>query len=338
MGHVKLSLITFRRERRIVYVSMRYKRMHFFAFYSFAVMDAICQNSLYNVCSCKKKYHLPLTLPLYDGHCHFDLFFKYGLNQVDFDIQLAHGRKIVLIDNRHQYYRWFENYHFQNSNAKIFTTYGIHPKYLPSDPQHVLQQLDGIFKNKFHLNTSTVGIGECGLDNTSNCSFDLQLSVFQSQLKLAAELNLPIVLHGRGINAFETMFHELKIYLNDTHNIHWHCINAKTNLNIISNFLHYFKNGFIGLNGSMTTSNDEDSQKIFNKWLFTQPDVLNRIIIETDFPFLRPAPLEANQYNPISGIAVTAQYLVNILRVKNLNATKIIDRSNNNIRRMYAID
>ncbi len=66
-------------------------------------MNAICEHSLYNICSCKKKYHLPLTLPLYDGHCHVDLFFKYGLNYNDFNIQLSHRRKIIFIDNRHQH-------------------------------------------------------------------------------------------------------------------------------------------------------------------------------------------------------------------------------------------
>ncbi|CAF3250997.1 unnamed protein product [Rotaria sp. Silwood2] len=245
-------------------------------------MTAICENSLYDISSCKKKYHLPLTLPLFDGHCHVDLFFKYGLNQNDFNVQLSYGRKIIFIDSRHQYYRWFANYEIQSPNVKIFTTYGIHPKYLPSDPQCVLQQLDDIFKNKLQLNTTTVGIGECGLDDTSNYSHDFQLYILKYQVKLADELKLPIVLHGRGITSFETMLRELKIHLNDTHRIQWHCINSKSDLNIILNFLNYFKNSLIDVNGSMTTPNDNESQKLFNNWLLARQDILNRIIIETD--------------------------------------------------------
>jgi hypothetical protein len=53
----------------------------------------------------KKKYHLPLTLPLYDAHCHVDLFFKYNLNYSDFIAQVSHGRNMVFIDNRHQHYQ-----------------------------------------------------------------------------------------------------------------------------------------------------------------------------------------------------------------------------------------
>ncbi|CAF3981558.1 unnamed protein product [Rotaria sp. Silwood1] len=207
-------------------------------------MTAICENSLYGMCRCKKKYHLPLTLPLYDGHCHVDLFFKYGLSQGKFNELLSHGRKIILIDNRHQHYRWFTNYVIESPNVKIFTTFGIHPKYLPDDAQPVLQQLDNILKDKCHLNTAIVAIGECDIDSTSTWSIDYQLCLFKSQLKIAAELNLPIVLHARGNNSFETMLNELKIHLHHTHEIHWHGLNSKTNLNIISDFLNYFQKGF----------------------------------------------------------------------------------------------
>ncbi|CAF0881865.1 unnamed protein product [Adineta steineri] len=64
------------------------------------------------------------------------------------------------INNRHQFYRWFIDYEFKNTNVKIYTTYGVHPKYLPT-------------------NTEKVGIGECGLDDTGNYPFELQVIVFK---------------------------------------------------------------------------------------------------------------------------------------------------------------
>ncbi|CAM4948748.1 unnamed protein product [Rotaria socialis] len=178
------------------------------------------------------------------------------------------------------------------------------------------------------MNSSIVAIGECGIDSTSSWSIDYQLYLFKAQLNIAAESNLPVVLHARGNNAFETMLNDLKIHLHPTHQVHWHCINSKTNLNVVSDFLNYFQYGFIGFDGSMLTSNDNDCQKMFHNWIFTQANIIDRIIIETDFPFLRPSTLDANQYNPISGIATTAQQIVNILRIKNCNVKKIIDHSN----------
>lgn len=301
-------------------------------------MNAICENSLYGVCPCKRKYHMPLALPLYDGHSHVDLFFKYGLSESKFNQILSNGRKLTLIDNRHQYYRWFNSCVIESSNVKTLETFGIHPKYLPNDAQPVLKQLDNIVKDKRHLGTTVVAIGECGMDSSSTWPFDYQMYLFKYQLKIAAESCLPVVLHARGNNTSETILNELKSHLHHTHQIHWHCVNPKANLNIITNFLNYFENSFIGLNGSMLMLNDNDCQKVFHNWLLSQESVLDRIIIETDFPFLRPSTLETTQYNPISGIATTAQQIVNILRIKNCNATKIIDRSNQNIRKMYNID
>ncbi len=81
----------------------------------------------------------------------------------------------------------------------------------------------------------------------------------------------------------------------------------------------------------MITPKNNDSQTTFNNWLLTQQDILDRIIIETDFLFLRPSTLETHQYNPISSITTAAEHIVNIIQIKKLNAMKIIDRSNNNI-------
>jgi Tat protein secretion system quality control protein TatD with DNase activity len=304
----------------------------------FLNMNCICESSLYGVCGCKTKYHLPIGLPLYDGHCHVDLFFNYGLNEMDFMKQLSNGRKMVLIDNRHQYYRWVRSDELKMPNTKIYTTYGIHPKYIPSNREYIFEQLRNIFKSEINMKREIVGIGECGLDATSSSSIEMQLMVFRVQLKLAAEFNLPVVLHGRGINLFNVMLEELKLHLNREHKIHWHCINPQSDLKAITNFCAYFDNGCIGLNCSIIPKGDIELENSFHKWLISQENILHRIIIETDFPFLKPTIVENNQYNPISGIVLTAQHIVNVLRKKKMNTTKIIDQSNGNIRQIYNID
>lgn len=188
------------------------------------------------------------------------------------------------------------------------------------------------------MKTETVAIGECGLDETSTSSSELQLFVFRFQLKLATELKVPLVLHGRGISSFDLMLNELKLYLNRDHKIHWHCVNPKSDLNVISNLLNYFPNSFVGFNCSIIPEGDLELENSFHKWILGQENILGRTIIETDYPYLKPSVLENHQYNPVSGIVVTAQHIVNILRTRNINATKVIDRSNGNIRRMYNID
>ncbi|CAF1541994.1 unnamed protein product [Adineta ricciae] len=245
---------------------------------------------------------------------------------------------MIFIDNKHQYYRWFTDLQLNNPYIDVYTTYGIHPKYLPSNMKHILEQLENIFMNTSYTLTEKVAVGECGLDSSSNFSYDLQLTAFTMQLKLASQLNLPVVLHGRGTESFLLMFNELKLHLNSDHRLHWHCINAKTDLHVITSFLNYFKNSYIGLNCSTFADGDIELQTSFNKWLVNIDNIIDRIVLETDFPFLKPYTLQPQQYNPVSGITFTAQHLMNILRTKKLTITKIIDQSNENIRALYGIN
>ena len=241
--------------------------------------NSICESSLYSICGCKNKFHLPMNLPLYDGHCHVDLFFSYGLNEANFNRQLSNGRRTIFIDNWHWFHRWFTNYELKIPNTKVCTTYGIHPKYVPSNLEQVFVQLQNIFKNPSIVTTEIVAIGECGLDETSTSSYELQLNVFKSQLKLAAELNLPLVLHGRGINSFDLMLNELKLNLNRNHKIHWHCINPRNDLNVISTFLHHFENSLVGLNCSIIPGNDLELENSFHKWFLGEENIFGRTTI-----------------------------------------------------------
>ncbi|CAF3706622.1 unnamed protein product [Rotaria sordida] len=93
------------------------------------------------------------------------------------------------------------------------------------------------------------------------------------QLKLAAELDIPLVLHCRGAHLFELMFHELELHLNSMHKIHWHCINQASDLNVITSFLKYFNNAYIGLNCSILSQEDIESNTLFHKWILSHEDI-----------------------------------------------------------------
>jgi Tat protein secretion system quality control protein TatD with DNase activity len=137
---------------------------------------------------------------------------------------------MTFIDNRHHYHRWFVKYDFQVLSATIYTTYGTHPKYLASKIEQAAQELNEIFGNGINANTITVGVGECGLDQTRSWSYDHQLIVFRIQLRLATEFKLPLVLHGHGQIVCAWMPDEMRLHLDQMHRIHWHCINPKSDL------------------------------------------------------------------------------------------------------------
>ena len=79
----------------------------------------------------------------------------------------------------------------------IYTIVGVSPNDIPQTEEELWKQIDEI-RNIASKNSKVVAIGEIGLDyywNTENK--DLQKKAFIEQIKLANELNLPIVIHTR---------------------------------------------------------------------------------------------------------------------------------------------
>ncbi len=79
----------------------------------------------------------------------------------------------------------------------VFTTVGIYPHENRTTP---LDELESKLRELVQNNKKVIGIGECGLDITNwenGTPIDEQLKLFEMQLKLALENNLPIVLHNR---------------------------------------------------------------------------------------------------------------------------------------------
>ena len=142
-------------------------------------MNGLRKTSFYEACRCKKMYHLPIALPLYDAHCHIDLFCKHGLGQTEMFRQFCDGRRMTLIDNRHQHHHWHVNDSFQIESATIYKTYGIHLRYLPLNFERTAVDLRGFWRNKPRGNTNTVAIGERGLDGIRTGLYDQQLIFFR---------------------------------------------------------------------------------------------------------------------------------------------------------------
>jgi len=113
------------------------------------------------------------------------------------------------------------------------------------------------------------------------------LITFKFQLKLAAKLKLPVVRHSCGEHSFIPILNTLKQHLKEKHHIHWHCNNSLTNLDFISNCLNQSNNSYIVLNGSGILQQDMELQKSFHKWLSNPPNIINKIILETDFSLFK---------------------------------------------------
>ena len=66
-----------------------------------------------------------------------------------------------------------------------------------------------------------------------------------------------------------------------------------------------FQNSFIALNCSALSETDVVLLNNFNSWLLNWPDIIERIVLETDYSFLKLSCLLPDQFSPRSGIALT---------------------------------
>lgn len=164
----------------------------------------------------------------------------------------------------------------------LFSTAGVHPH----DARHWDTKSNAQLKDLVALN-QVVAIGECGLDYNRDFSpRPQQRRVFEQQLKLAAELKLPVFLHER--DAHEDFINILEPFLNSLAGAVVHCFTGsedELDRYIIAD-LH------IGITGWIC---DERRGKQLLHMLPRIP--LQRLMVETDAPFLLPRDLPGKPSN-----------------------------------------
>jgi TatD DNase family protein len=171
-----------------------------------------------------------------------------------------------------------------------------------------------------------VAIGECGLDFNRNFSTpEQQLLAFEQQLKLACELDLPVFLHER--DAFDPQIELLTKYHKELKGGVVHCFTG--NIEQMSRYLDLGL--YIGITGWVCDLKRGQALRDAVKSL-----PLNRILLETDAPYLRPKGLANNRkvdngnnepaYLPyiaeeVAGLMATD---INTIQVASLNNTQTL--------------
>jgi TatD DNase family protein len=170
--------------------------------------------------------------------------------------------------------------------SNIYCTQGLHPhegkEWNDQVKDHVIQNLTK------HKNKKIVAVGEIGLDYYySKSPRDEQLKAFEEQLQIACDFELPVVIHSR--DADEDTITTLKKYS--------HKLSRKGVIHSFTSGLDLAKfalsEGFyLGFNGIITFKNAENVRDA----LRITP--LERILLETDAPFLTPDPYRGVENAP----------------------------------------
>ena len=167
---------------------------------------------------------------------------------------------------------------------EIYFAVGVHP--------YDAQNYNRDFLEKFVTHPKCVAIGECGLDyfrlpeskDEIEVEKELQKEIFVDQILLAKEFKLPLIVHIR-----DSSFDSLKLleeYAGEEGGV-LHCYNADESLLKLSD-----KNFYYGIGGVLTFKN---ARKLINVY----PKIpKERVIIETDAPYLTPHPYRGKRNEP----------------------------------------
>lgn len=165
-----------------------------------------------------------------------------------------------------------------------------------------------------------VAIGEIGLDYHYDFSpRELQKEIFELQLKLSKELDLPVIVHDR--EAHEDTMTLLKKYRPKGV---VHCFSGSVEM-----AREVLKLGmYIGLGGAVTFKNAKKPVAVA-----TATDI-DRILLETDCPYMAPVPFRGTRCSS-DMIAYSAQ---TIASVKNMDVQTLVDAATENTKRLFGIE
>lgn len=202
----------------------------------------------------------------------------------------------------------------------IYTTSGISPNDIPQTEEELWITLEKIEK-MVKENKKVLAIGEIGLDyywEKEERMKELQKIAFIEQIKIANKLNLPIVIHTR-----EAVMDTIKILKeNPVKNKGiFHC--CPLNRELVKEAL---KLGFyISFAGPITFKNSKNANEIIEM----VPN--DKILIETDSPYLAPEPVRGTRNNPIN-VKYIAQKIAD---VKKLSLEEIAGITYENAERIF---
>ena len=248
---------------------------------------------------------------LIDTHCH--LFFdelKEDLSNVLKRAADLGVTKFICVGTNIEDSK--ESYNLALNYENIFSTAGVHPHDTEEVAENYIDELYNLLKNK-----KVVAVGEIGLDYFKELSdIGVQKKIFAEQLELAQKINKPIVFHNRDSDD------DIINTLSEFPNVYGvaHCFSST--YDVAKKLIDM---GFyISFSGNLTFKNSH------------LPDVakrlpIDRLLVETDSPFLSPVPHRGKTNEP-----GRARFVADLLaRLHNLSINEVAQITTTNAKAIF---
>ena len=206
-------------------------------------------------------------------------------------------------------------------NANIYYMFGLHPY---NTDMYNNEYVNLIKKLAEEDRGKLVGLGEIGLDyHVELPTREEQIECFINQIKLADELCFPISLHIRDAHTDAIqILKDNKKYINNGGIIH--CFSGG-----IEEVKEYLQLGFhISISGAVTFK--KKNEELTSLELAIKEVPLNKLLIETDAPFLCPTPYRGLNNEP-KYVLVTAMHIADLLRMDVNELIKITRENTQNL-------
>ena len=249
-----------------------------------------------------------------DTHSHiYDEAFDADRELV-FQRALDAGVEMVLLPNTDEstIKPMIDFYESHPDNCRMMM--GLHPEGVKEDYKRHLFVIEKEMERQ-----CWVGVGEIGLDLYWDKTFEKQqVEVLREQLSWAKQLRLPVSLHTR--EAFDLMFKVLEQEQDGSLRGVFHCFNGTKEQADIAMSLGFH----LGLGGVITYKNCDVKS-------FLNEIPLDKILLETDDPYLPPVPYRGKR----NEIAYMTEVAKKIAEVKQIDINEVASATTNNARQLF---
>lgn len=253
---------------------------------------------------------------LVDSHCHLDYMARDG----DLDDVLARARNsgietLLTISTSLETYPQVRD--IAAADDRIFCTVGVHPHNAEKEPDVKAEQLIKLA----NANADTVGIGECGLDYFYEHSpRDVQQAVFREHIAAARETGLPLIVHTRDADqdTVEILTDEME---KGAFTGLIHCFSSSDWL--ASRML--AQGFYLSISGIVTFKTAEALRETVSK------TPLDRLLVETDAPYLAPIPKRGKRNEP----AFTAYTAAKVAELKGVSDDEVASITTDNFFNLF---
>jgi len=212
---------------------------------------------------------------LVDTHCHIHESYELPIDEVLAQAHVDGVSQMICVGTNEESSK--QAIDFSNTHTEAFASIGVHP-HDTKDGYGAIAELAG-------SSDRIIAVGEIGLDYFyTNSPKDTQITALRTQIEVALKHNLPIIFHVR--EAFGDFWPIFESYEGIRGVLHSFTDSKENMQKAISLGL------YIGVNGISTFTKDETQKATFDAI------PIDKIIFETDAPFLTPTPYRGKVNQP----------------------------------------